>query len=298
MGSQEGKAAMKSVSMAAGLALLACAAAHSQPGHSQPGHSQPGQPQPSQPQPAPAALQKSGVFPGAPPGYLNGQGPDTLKILPPAPTPGTTRYEADRTIFLQTRSMKDSPRWKLAAADNDQMAIVTDMTCAIGAEVTEANAPKTMTLIKRVGADMRPSVDRPKDFYKRQRPYLIDEGPICVDKTPALAASADYPSGHNTWGWTVGLVMAELVPDRATEILVRARAYGESRLVCGVHNLSAVEAGRLNASIVVAGLHGAEAFRKDMDAARKELAALRKNAPVPDATACAAEADLIAKSPY
>ena len=48
-----------------------------------------------------------------------------------------------------------------------------------------------------------------------------------------------------------------------TQILVRARAYGESRIVCGVHNLSAVEAGRTNASALVAALHGSPQFRSN-----------------------------------
>ena len=94
------------------------------------------------------------------------------------------------------------------------------------------------------------------------------------------------------------VILAELAPDRATEILSRARSFGESRLICGVHNLSAVEAGRTNGSIVVAGLHGSAAFRADMDAARKEMAALRKSARAPGGATCAAEAELIAKSPY
>jgi acid phosphatase (class A) len=62
--------------------------------------------------------------------------------------------------------------------------------------------------------------------------------------------------------------MAELAPDGATEILVRARAFGESRLVCGVHNLRAVEAGRtqrLDRSC--AALHGEPAFRTDLEVA-------------------------------
>ncbi|MGH6910248.1 MAG: acid phosphatase, partial [Phenylobacterium sp.] len=136
------------------------------------------------------------------------------------------------------------------------------------------------------------------DIYKRQRPYLIDEGPICVNKSDDLARSPDYPSGHNTWGWTIGLLLAELAPDRATEILSRARAFGESRLVCGVHNLSAVEAGRMNGSIVVAGLHGSEEFRRDMDVARKEVAAARKAGPAPDPAMCAEEAKLVAEKLY
>jgi acid phosphatase (class A) len=119
-----------------------------------------------------------------------------------------------------------------------------------------------------------------------------------VERTDALAQSPDYPSGHNAWGWTIGLIMTELAPDRGTEILARARAFGEGRLVCGVHTLSAVEAGRLNGSIVVAALHGQPEFRRDLEIARKEVAAARKAGPAPDPAACAKEAELVAASPY
>jgi acid phosphatase (class A) len=141
-------------------------------------------------------------------------------------------------------------------------------------------------------------VNQPKNFYGRKRPFLIDEGPICDTRTAALEASPDYPSGHTTWGWTVGLVLAELAPDRASDILVRARAYGESRIVCGVHNLSAVDAGRTNASIVVAALHGSPEFRADLEAARREVAEARKAGPAPEAAACKVEQQLTEKSPY
>jgi acid phosphatase (class A) len=246
--------------------------------------------------PAPATMAPASPAPPTP--YLGDAAPDTYKILPPAPVAGDTRYEADRTVFLSTRKLKDTPRWSMAQFDANQSGILKGMSCALGVELTSKNAPKTTAMIFRMGRDVSRATNHPKDIYKRQRPYLIDEGPICVDKTADLAKSPDYPSGHNSWGWSVGLVLAELAPDRATEILSRARAFGESRLVCGVHNLSAVEAGRLNASIVVAGLHGSEAFRKDMDIARKEVAAARKAGPAPDPAECAKEAELVAQKLY
>lgn len=235
----------------------------------------------------------------APSGYLTeATSPDTIAILAPAPVAGSTRYEADRTVFLATRSLKDTPRWAMAQGDVPIPGIFKGMACSVGVELSAKNAPKTIAIISKAGRDMGRAIDRPKDFYKRQRPYMIDEGPICTPRSDALDKSFDYPSGHVTYGWTVGLILAELAPDRATPILARARAFGESRLVCGVHNLSAVEAGRTNASILVSALHGSEAFRKDMEAARKEIAAARKSGPAPDTTACAAEAAVIATSPY
>jgi acid phosphatase (class A) len=231
-------------------------------------------------------------------GYLPGPAaPDTLRVLPPAPQPGSARDETDRKVFLETRALKDTPRWSLAQADVDER-VLKDFTCALGVELTAANAPRLTALMTRMRRDVRHAVDTPKNAYKRQRPYLIDDGAICVPKSDDLAKSPDYPSGHTTWGWTAGLVLAELAPDKASDVLVRARAYGESRLVCGVHNLSAVEAGRTNASIVVAALHGSKRFRDDLDAARREVAKARKASPAPDAATCAREAELVANSPY
>jgi acid phosphatase (class A) len=253
------------------------------------------------PAPAQAPMTMASPAPAAttrPPGYLSATEPDTYAILPPAPVEGTIRYEADRKMFLATRSFKDSPRWAMAAADADQPALLKHLACAVGVQITAANAPVTAAMMGRVMIDASVMTNRPKDIYKRKRPYLIDEGPTCIDKTAALSASPDYPSGHNTAGWAYGLILAELAPDRATPILQRARAFGESRLVCGVHNLSAVEAGRMNASIIVAGLHGIDQFRADMDIARKEVAAARKAGPAPDPAACAREAELVSKSPY
>jgi acid phosphatase (class A) len=62
--------------------------------------------------------------------------------------------------------------------------------------------------------------------------------------------------------------------------------------------MSAVEAGRLNGSIVVAGLHGSAGFRADMEAARKEAVRLRKSGKAPDPAACAAETAALRQEIY
>jgi acid phosphatase (class A) len=237
-------------------------------------------------------------LPPAPQPYLAGpMAPDTYAILPPAPLPGTARYEADRKMFLGTRSLKDTPRWALALNDDNIGLLRKDLSCALGVELTDQNAPRFGALMRRVGRDSSNLTNLPKDQFKRLRPFLVDKGPICIDPNGGIAKSFDYPSGHVTYSWTLGLILAELAPDRATDILIRARAYGESRLICGVHNMSAVESGRTNASIIVASLHGQPEFRSDMEAVRSEIAAVRKAGPAPDPAACAKETTLL-KSPY
>ncbi len=45
------------------------------------------------------------------------------------------------------------------------------------------------------------------------------------------------------WAWAWALVLSEMAPDRADQILARGLAYGEGRAICGVHYASDVEAG-------------------------------------------------------
>lgn len=225
-------------------------------------------------------------------GYLGAAGPDTLALLPPAPAPGSPEAEADRSIFRATRALKGAPRWDLAINDLSQSHIVGDLSCAVGVELRAGDLPALRHLLLTMAPDVSQAVSRPKTEYRRPRPYLVDQGPICTDRTPLLARSPDYPSGHATWGWAVGLVMAEMVPDRSSAILARSKAFGESRMVCGVHNASSVAAGRTNAEILVALLHTSPAFRADLETARAELTAVI--AAGRPASGCAAEAAAMA----
>ena len=127
-------------------------------------------------------------------------------------------------------------------------------------------------------------VSRAKTGFAVRRPYLDQPGSICEPKTAHLAGNGDYPSGHTSSGWSAALILAELMPDRATQILRRGRQYGESRYICGSHSRSAVEAGYMAGSVLVAMLHSSADFRRDMDAARIEL--VKSGNAAPRATRC------------
>lgn len=246
------------------------------------------------------AQQTAAPAPSLPVGYLNPQTwPDAARILPQAPATGSPREARDQEVFKTTRALEGSPRWSLAQNDVPTLpqAMLKNFSCAVGAEMTPQNAPKLNAMLSRVGLDAGRQVAAVKDVFKRKRPYLIDEGNICVPKSDSLAASPDYPSGHATWGWSIGLILAEIAPDRATPILTRARAFGESRVVCGVHSPSAVDAGRTNGGALVATLHGDPQFRADLEAARAEVAALRKAAAA-QPEACVMETELVSKAAY
>lgn len=223
----------------------------------------------------------------------------TAVLLPAAPKPGSPRYEADRQVFLATRKLEGTPRWALAQHDVDYATpvLMDDFSCAMGVPLDARRLPQLATLVDHTSTAADASTGPAKQANQRQRPFLIDQGAVC-QPTDRLAHSFDYPSGHATRGWAVGLVLAELAPDRASDLLLRSRAFADSRVVCGAHNLSAIEAGAMNGAAVVATLQSSAAFQAQLSAARAELADYRKATPSNAGPQCSAERALIEPTPY
>lgn len=223
----------------------------------------------------------------------------TAELLPTAPKAGTPRYEADRQVFLATRKLEGTPRWSLAQQDVDYATprLMADFSCAMGTPLDAAKLPKLAALVDATSNAADASTGPAKQANQRQRPFLIDQGATC-QSTERLKNSFDYPSGHATRGWAVGLVLTELAPDRASDLLLRSRAFADSRVVCGVHNLSAIEAGAMNGAAVVAVLHASPAFQASLVDARRELDAYRAGNPAGADMKCSEEKALIEATPY
>jgi acid phosphatase (class A) len=233
------------------------------------------------------------------PGYLTSP-VDISIVVPPPPQKGDARYEADRTVFRVTRRLLSTPRGALAVRDVAWKVpdLMRDFSCAFGLVISPERTPALYRLLATADAETAKANDLAKNKWKRPRPFLIDNGAVCQNKAD-LAKSYDYPSGHTTRGWTAGLILADLRPDRAPQILARARAYGESRIVCGAHNMSAVEAGRLGATISMQKIRLSDQYLADVAAAKAELQSLASDPEsVPSGAVCSAEEALVAPSIY
>lgn len=224
-------------------------------------------------------------------GYLGDDADRTITLLGPPPAVGSPRAEADRAIFKATRSLKGSPRWAMAQADFNERLIVPNMSCAIGTKMDLATMPATLQLILHMAPDITRAVNAPKQSWLRPRPYMVDAGETC-GVLPTSEDNFDYPSGHSAWGWAVALVLAEMLPEHADAILVRGRAVGEGRAICGVHNYSSVVAGQSVAAAIVAAEHRKPEFQADFAAAKVELEAALKAHPLTEG--CEAEAKMLA----
>ena len=222
---------------------------------------------------------------------------DLIDIVPPAPIKEEARGIADREIFKLTRKLKGTPRWDMAIKDvpGDTASMMRDFSCAVQVNLTPQNAPKTAALLEKASRDTARETNELKNFYRRQRPFLIDQGETCEPQSGFEPTSFDYPSGHATRGWTWAMVLGEALHERAAPIMARGRAYGESRIVCGVHNASAIEAGRLSASATLDVVRTERAYETAVEAVRAELLALRKTGAGPSPQSCAAEEGLVSQ---
>ena len=217
--------------------------------------------------------------PGIVRGYLDRAAlPDSLALLPAPPAAGTPALAADEAAYRDTRPMLATPRGALAKADArlDFPAAATVFACAADLDIGAETTPHLYTLLRRTLADAGLSTYRAKDHYQRTRPFVQHKQASCTpDEEARLAKDGSYPSGHSALGWAWALVLAELMPERADALLQRGHAFGQSRVVCGVHWQSDVAAGRVMGAAAVARLHADAVFQAQMRAAADEIRAAR-----------------------
>jgi acid phosphatase (class A) len=233
-----------------------------------------------------------------PDGYLSAARlPDSLALLPPPPAAGSAALANDQAVSAAAYALRGTPRWTQAALDADLSFphAAGTFACAAGVRIDAASTPAAYRLLRRSQIDASRATRAAKDRYRRPRPFMRDDQPTCAPGDEAdLRGNGSYPSGHTAIGWAWALILAEAAPERADAILARGRSFGESRLVCHAHWQSDVLEGRFVGAAVVAKLHDDPAFRADLDAAKRELAAARAHGAAPDRD-CAAEADALSR---
>ena len=232
-----------------------------------------------------------------PAGYLPREGlPNSLLLNPSPPAAGSAAMARDEEGARAPVALRGTPRWEQAKIDADLFSPDTTavFSCAAGVPISAETTPKLNHLMRRMGPDLAMAVYPTKKKYMRPRPFMANGEPMCTPQDESvLRQDGSYPSGHSAIGWGWGLVLADVIPDRAAELVARGRAFGDSRRICNVHWLSDIEEGRVVATAVVARLNAEPAFRADVEAARAEVAALRGKAPAPD---CSLENRALANS--
>ena len=210
------------------------------------------------------------------PHFLTAQeAPDSQAILPPPPAFDSVDFLRDKALYDWGVAQRRTPRGKLAWQDADVKAenIPLLFTQAFGYPLSQEQAPEIYRLMITMKEDAGTwATASAKKHYQRIRPFSFYGVPTCrQEDEKTLAGEGSYPSGHTTIGWALALVLAEINPARQQEILRRGLEIGESRVICGYHWQSDIDAARIMAAAVVARLHSNAQFIQQMIKAKEEF---------------------------
>jgi acid phosphatase (class A) len=131
--------------------------------------------------------------------------------------------------------------------------------------------PATAEVLRVVMNDQAIAASAAKKLFLRKRPWVAD--PTISTCDPNDNPLSSYPSGHSMMGFSVGMILAALMPEKAQAILARASDYAFSREICGSHYPSDTHASQALAAAVATAMLKSPAFAPKFDAARAELRA-------------------------
>ena len=113
---------------------------------------------------------------------------------------------------------------------------------------------------------------RANQHYMRVRPFVGFNNPPCLPADePALRKNGSYPSGHTAFGTLTALVFSQAKPERAKELMKKGYEFGQSRVICGAHWQSDVDAGRYVGATEYARLQTLPEFDKQIEQVKAEL---------------------------
>ncbi len=69
-----------------------------------------------------------------------------------------------------------------------------------------------------------------KAYYHRPRPYVLDAE---IHRVVPKPGNDSYPSGHSTAGHFFAIILADMVPEKATELYARGDSFAMNRVIGG-----------------------------------------------------------------
>lgn len=192
-----------------------------------------------------------------------------VELLPPPPANDSAETRAELGVILTIQVTRTPEMEKAAIADAEEDVwrfadVVADP------KFKKEDLPVFSAFFDRVVATEGAVIDPAKGFWKRPRPHLYSD---LVKPIVELSKSGAYPSGHATVGTLMGIILADMLPEKRTAIMARAKDYAHNRLIAGIHFPSDIEAGRIAGTVIAQTIRSHDDFDTEYAAASTELRA-------------------------
>jgi acid phosphatase (class A) len=195
---------------------------------------------------------------------------DPARILPAPSADGSDAQIADLTEVQRLYRTRSPERLAQAQWDDThEDSLIFQST--LGPKFDLTKLPRTAELLALVENEQSVSANIAKRHFLRNRPWAIDPSLKACDYKPNAAPRTSYPSGHATLGYSVGYVLANLLPSKSEAILARAHDYAYSRVICGAHYPSDIEASHVLGTVVAMKLMANPHVAAMIEAAKAEL---------------------------
>ncbi len=200
-------------------------------------------------------------------GFVSPAQVDLVELLAPPPAESSTTTLAEIAELVRIQKTRTPAEEAQAMADKN-LTVFQLASGVLGPGFKVENLPLTAKFFERLTDGAIPIIGPVKDHWKRQRPFLTShEVKSCFDKMTGYS----YPSGHSTFAYLCAIVLADIVPEKRTEIFDRAAMYARARMICGVHYPSDVDAGRIAGTVIAAfALRNAE-FEREFKPVKEEI---------------------------
>lgn len=191
---------------------------------------------------------------------------DLTKLLPPAPAPNSEQQKRDLADVLAVQKTRTEAQSQRALAD--ATAGTFGFADVLGSNFNAERLPTVAALFDKIRGDAVVAFSAGKEAWNRPRPFDASSEVNPVGDRPS---GSSYPSGASTVGYLTAIMLAGMVPEKATALFARGHEFGDDRVILGVHFPSDVEAGRLAATALAAVLMQDAAFMREFGEAKSEL---------------------------
>lgn len=188
------------------------------------------------------------------------------------PPPGSAAARSDLAILLWLQQARTpeliSGSWTLLERNP------ATFSRALGVDMVKST-PRLNAALKGFLKPVDAAKDQLKERYARPRPFVSHAQ---IQPCLPMESGPSFPSGHASWYRAAAELLADLVPERRSRLLQVGTHGGNSRVFCGVHYPTDVEAGQRLGAAAAAQLIRTpqwQAFKAD-PALQEELDQLRR----------------------
>ena len=214
------------------------------------------------------SLMAQGKYPD--PFLTDEETPDPLLFLPDPPQFMSSEFYNDYYYYQYGKSLRDTDLGEVAKMYESE-PLWTVFSSAIGIVISPENTPEIYNLASAAVSDAHKVNTIAKNHFARKRPFAqFNEPSLTPETDEEEKTTLSYPSGHTTRGWIFAFSLIAVAPDKTEDIMNVAKDYGLSRVICGHHYKSDIDASFMLASALFVNLAVNDTYREQLVKAKRE----------------------------